>query len=113
MFKIPKLVLENGLEITGENTISEYIGETHDKSINWTPGLRAETHEWLSRSSKFTTNPEEVYVASQFSSTLLIIQAFDSWMAPKCFALRTGQPTWVDYFLYARIHPVVVRNLSI
>ena len=29
-------------------------------------------------------------------------------MASRCFALRTGKPTWVDYFLYARIHPVVV-----
>jgi hypothetical protein len=55
------LVLENGQEITGENTISEFLGESHEK-LNWTPELRAETHEWLSRSTKFTTNPEEVYV---------------------------------------------------
>src|SRR5208282_4314182 len=53
--QVAKLVLENGQEITGENTISEFLGETHEK-LNWTPELRAETHEWLSRSSKFTTN---------------------------------------------------------
>src|SRR5271169_3285646 len=33
-------------------------------------------------------------------------------MASRCFALGTGQPTWVDYFLYARIHPVVVGSLN-
>jgi len=60
-FQIPKLVLENGQEITGENTISEFLGETHGK-INWTPELRAEAHELLSRSAKFATSPEEVYV---------------------------------------------------
>jgi LAS superfamily LD-carboxypeptidase LdcB len=59
--QLAKLVLENGQEITGENTISEFLGESHEK-LNWTPELRAETHEWLSRSTKFTTNPEEVYV---------------------------------------------------
>jgi hypothetical protein len=60
-FQIPRLVLENGQEITGENTISEFLGETHQK-INWTPELRAEAHELLSRSAKFATSPEEVYV---------------------------------------------------
>ena len=56
-----KLVLENGQEITGENTISEFLGETHEK-LNCTPELRAEAHEWLSRSARFSKNPEEVYV---------------------------------------------------
>lgn len=28
-------------------------------------------------------------------------------MATRCFALHVGRPTWVDYFLYARLHPVV------
>jgi hypothetical protein len=62
--KEPKLKLENGQEITGENTISEFLGETFDKSIHWTPELRAECLQWLSRSSKFTSSPEEVYVRS-------------------------------------------------
>jgi len=60
----PKLELENGEEITGENTISEFLGDTHEKSIHWTPELRAESLQWLSRSSKFTSSPEEVYVCS-------------------------------------------------
>src|SRR5438874_2148310 len=46
-----------------------------------------------------------MYLASIFVRCL--IQAFDCWMASRCFALRTGKPTWVDYFLYARIHPIV------
>ena len=59
----PKLVLENSQEeITGENTISEFLGEKYEK-LDWTPELRAETHEWLSRSVKFITNPGEVYVS--------------------------------------------------
>lgn len=60
--KVPKLELENGQEITGENTISEFLGETFEKSIHWTPELRAESLQWLSRSSKFTSSPEDVYV---------------------------------------------------
>lgn len=36
------------------------------------------------------------------------MQAFDCWMAGRCFALRTAKPTWVDFFLYARLVPVVV-----
>jgi|SRR5579862_4532849 len=28
-------------------------------------------------------------------------------MATRCFAVPIGRPTWVDYFLYARLHPVV------
>jgi hypothetical protein len=53
--------LKNGQIITGENTISEFLGETQEK-FNWTPELRAEIYECLSRSSKFTSSPEDVYV---------------------------------------------------
>jgi hypothetical protein len=28
-------------------------------------------------------------------------------MASRCFAVQIGRPTWVDYFLYARLYPVV------
>lgn len=28
-------------------------------------------------------------------------------MASRCFAVQIGRPTWVDFFLYARLHPVV------
>jgi hypothetical protein len=59
----PKLDLKDGEEIAGEATISEFLGGANEK-IDWTPELRAETHEWLSRSTKFATNPEEVYVCS-------------------------------------------------
>src|SRR5216117_2118872 len=58
----PKLVLEDGQEITGENTISEFLGEKHEK-LDWTPGICAEIHEWLSRSVKFASSPGEVYVS--------------------------------------------------
>lgn len=61
--QIPKLLLKDGEEITGEATISEFLGEANEK-IDWTPESRAETHEWLSRSSKFATDPHEVYVCS-------------------------------------------------
>ena len=28
-------------------------------------------------------------------------------MASRCFAVQIGRPTWVDFFLYGRLHPVV------
>ena len=68
MLQTPKLSLKSGQDITGENTISEFLGELQEK-FNWTPELRAETHEWLSRSSKFISNPEDVYVRQQFMSS--------------------------------------------
>jgi len=91
----PTLVSSQGRVIEGESTISEFLGEILENDIKWTPELRAETQEWLNRSSKFQSSPIDVY-------------DFDTWMANRCFALRTGKPSWVDYFLYARIHPVVV-----
>ena len=67
--QLAKLVRENGQEITGENTIGEFLGETHDL----TPELRAETHEWLSRSTKFATNPEQVYVRQMSKRRLIYV----------------------------------------
>jgi len=70
--KVPKLELENGQEIIGENTICEFLGETHEKNIRWTPELRAETLQWLPRSSKFNSSPEDVYVSPhQFEQNLM------------------------------------------
>lgn len=56
-----KLTLKSGQTITGENTIAEFLGETQEK-LKWTPALRAEIHEWLSRSKSFTSSPADVYV---------------------------------------------------
>ena len=67
---------------------------TAQSKIALTPELRAEVHEWLSRSVDFAANPHEVY-------------AFDCWMASRFLALRTPTPTWLDFVLYARIHPIV------
>lgn len=52
---------EKGEEVTGENTIAFVLGSKLDK-VHWTPELRAEAWEWLTRSQNFTTSPEEVYV---------------------------------------------------
>jgi len=58
---VPKLNLKSGQTITGETTISEFLSEIQDK-ITWTPESRAEIYEWLTRSSKFISSPEDVYV---------------------------------------------------
>jgi hypothetical protein len=87
------------------------LGSKLDR-VHWTPELRAEAWEWLTRSQNFTTSPEEVYVAHPktpfFVYSPYNVKAFDEFMAARRLALRTFDATWLDYVLYARIHPVVV-----
>ena len=57
----PTLIADKNEKITGENTIAWSLGNKVDK-IHWTPELRAEAWEWLTRSPNFISSAEDVYV---------------------------------------------------
>jgi len=61
VYQEPTLVVDKNEKITGENTIAWALGNKVDQ-IHWTPELRAEAWEWLTRSLNFISSPQDVYV---------------------------------------------------